>query len=343
MTGQIATLGISVERFFAETVFPNFHLSIGNKLKPKGGFFYLAIEELWRAHLLQQVHVDALNELRIMYNNQKHEPRKHVSLDEVIRISGASLLALGEVVMKNLGFTSSKVFQNSSTFWIGGTDYYTQGITEVFVYLPIESDDWQPPPLLLSIFIKGDDWDSLKKSLLAVGEVWDSESDISHAGLEKMMHGEDPLLPIIYSGPIQSLLVTLHQLRSNLVRKASHLGEQLKSRVSPILSFVIGFDLLRLSNDDLQNPNSGLLEIKLKTELQNAGIEIGEASLDREVERLVSVFSKMPTSVVRQVTGPIWMDSASYERLSEIRNIRSTDNSCALSPDLRLMIAVVAI
>lgn len=352
LTGLLATMGILIERFFGETVLPDFYEKHKKTRKNKEGFLSSSIRQLYEEDkltgkvLTQKISkksADSLHDIRRKYNEQKHDPAKQISLNELITISWNAMEALHEVVNTNLGNIGVKVFQNSSTFWIGGTDYAHQGITEVFLCLPVDvigqPDVLLPdPPILFTFFLKMDGWDTFIKTLSHTGQLYFASEIIPKNACEKINFGSDPLAPRIYVGSIEPLLLSLNQLRNKLVSDPLYNVHDLKFRLAPLTVLLLVLNNVRaelgdnttiISNQVVANTTNVLEELNLPFQLEQ---------LTKEVEEAITLFKELPKIALAKLSGPVWVDDDSFNRLAKIRDIRSGDGNLAISSDMQILI-----
>lgn len=339
ITGQLAMIGISTERFFAETIFPDLYKSLNGR-----GFFSRSIAELSKYNI-DEIHRKDLHALREMYNNQKHVPNATLDLNFLIDISKKSLTALELVVSLGIGKTNSRVFENETIYWISGQDFFAEGLTEIYVHLPLETDTWFGPPLLVSRFVGGDGWDKLRNKLKSTGSIIDGvellESDI----IESLSKGTDSIPPYVYIGSFLPLVSELSSLRDEMRKKEINKRHHFESRTAPFLTFLVGMSICKEHAAEGIYTSGGELIKKIEDFfiLSNIDLSKNSCNFSHEVKAVSSLMSQVPLEIIKRLGGPIWVDEDSFNRLSAIRNLISTDGVYAISPDLRIIVKAVKI
>jgi hypothetical protein len=344
ITGCMATLGILIERFLADTVFPAYRSTYTGRR-----FFYDALNRLHPEvdpktgiqppAIVDKCYMMDLHALRERYNEQKHDPSIQISLPELMQLLERSRGAIGAIVASGIGSLKDKVFESGSTFWIAGTDYVHQGITEIFVHLPVESEQMLLPPTLLTFFVKMDGWDRLISDLRRAGSVFEADQVLSQKEVEKLIHG-DALLPKVYNGPIKPLLSSLNRLRTELVEDKSYNVHDLVHRLAPFTTLLLTLDLFH-SRERGEHIVVEAVVARVNALLAEMGLPTDQAQeqITKEANVIVSLVTRLPAPARSRLSGPVWLDTESFCRLASIRNIRSPDHEqIAISPELRVIL-----
>lgn len=141
-------------------------------------------------------HREALHALRIAYNEAKHNPMYEAPIQPVIDILINTKAGVGEIARLRLGDSDQPA--NAVTrrlLWFAAWDHYVGGDTEVSIFSPCSLDIDFPPDIEL-IYLKMEDWDTVKSELAAAGklclgrgclpakffEFWSKEGDFLDAG-----------------------------------------------------------------------------------------------------------------------------------------------------------------
>ena len=331
------------EMFVGEVVLPDFYKTYKDR-----SFFFDAVELLHSGGrhsgresraLLTEGQAEPLDNLRKKYNKMKHRPDTQVSLRELLDICTDAKMSLEAVIATGVGTLKSMVFEGASMFWIGGTDYFHQGITEVFVYMPLESDRLVMPPLLLSFFSKMDSRDALMASLGEAGDLHDADKCLPPEEVIELRHGDDSLSPRIYVGSFKPLLNALKRFRGQLVDNNLYNVHGLVHRWAPFTTLILILEYCRgrqgaqdLTKEEVVSyVRSALAGVKLSTELRGAQIA-------HEVDAVLVMLRQLPSVAWTPLSGPVWLDTESFFRLASIRNIYASDNQMAISPDLRVIL-----
>jgi hypothetical protein len=117
----------ATELFLKRDVFPT---------KSNRDNFYSFIEEL-KMHAINQAKVDFIHNIRLAYNEVKHDPNSVISILQVKTLLENLKLAVDDIVTDAIGRVGSPIrAATTRVFWICAWDHYTGGETEVTVFLP---------------------------------------------------------------------------------------------------------------------------------------------------------------------------------------------------------------
>lgn len=154
----VERLGSRLERFFKTAVFPDAAATdtfdtLINRLKSVG------TDKSTRAQL---------HALRDLYNGAKHDPAAPVRLKRAVDTITAARVAVQSLVATGIGATAAPIERViSRLLWVSAYDVYVDGVTEVYVSLPLPEDIFATH--LDIVLIDGLAWDAMKTELLATG------------------------------------------------------------------------------------------------------------------------------------------------------------------------------
>lgn len=174
----ISKIGARTELFLKDTVFFG--------IRTRTTFFDL-INEL-KLYELTECDLETLHNLRLLYNNSKHEPTYHPTIIETLVILKDVNTSIYKVLQLDLGITNtitSKKYRR--IFWISSW-WYVEGDIEVHIMLPDDSGRWLGPPSLDTLYINTASWEQIKLELQQVGSItynlptdllnnWNNEGD----------------------------------------------------------------------------------------------------------------------------------------------------------------------
>lgn len=251
---------------------------------------------------LPNSHIDALHNLRRLYNTSKHDPDQPMRWRTCVDAFVGSIEAFG--ALANLGEASIDApFEKkaSTAIYVGFWDHYTSGETEVGLFLP--SDHWMGTRPVSTFHMDFRDWDMLKPLLnnhpdyscgeAALGpDLWQSfskEGDFLDAGL--------------WEGEARELLAILSEYND----------EDLENSVIPALArknSLISVGLAVVSAGvDVARGSPNLPQASLKTAVADRAST--EYSADTEtahgqriLEAVVSLLKGVPQSQRASIGGP---------------------------------------
>jgi hypothetical protein len=296
----VSTIGTKTELFLKSIAFPS---------KNSRHNFASFIDEMAVCGV-SAAHVQNFHDLRIAYNNAKHEPNVSVTLVESIDVVANARKTAAELVSKNPGSATSPVCQQSRrVFWIAAWDHYISGDTEVQIILPGESDHWLGPPTLDYINIKLVEWDAVKSELADVGVLRDGRGIIPDKQYTAFNTDSDFLQALVYEGEYRELLAVMgkHELRQGLI---AGLNRQ-DSGQWMVLAFL-------LATIDAA-PNASPANLKAAIQAQafaEYAVPPDYAHSDIIADGFVDMLSQIPEADWPQINGPLWLSKEKFDTQS---------------------------
>lgn len=206
----ISSIGTKFELFLKSVVFPAIN-SRNNLVR--------FIDKL-SSYGFSQDKIDLLHDLRVAYNNSKHEPTYEPSLLEILQLMINVMPIIVEIVNLGLGITNNYVRVGfRRIFWIAAWDHYIGGDTEIHIILPGDSDHWLGPPSLDMIYIEMSSWHTIKTELAQVGTLKYGKELIPPNLYQAYASEGDFLDVLVFEGHYKDLISILsqHEKRNQLL------------------------------------------------------------------------------------------------------------------------------
>lgn len=125
--GYVKSLGGEVEAFLKDAVYLN---------RSNNQSFYHLINNLAATGINAQAIAD-LHDLRVLYNDFKHDPLFQGDLMATLQILKKVRMAIEEIKAVSLGQVNAQASETTTrTVWIAAWDDYVGGMTEISVFLP---------------------------------------------------------------------------------------------------------------------------------------------------------------------------------------------------------------
>nr|WP_312577716.1 hypothetical protein [Sedimentibacter sp.] len=158
----ISKVGIRTELFLKNIVFSG----IRTRIK-----FFDLINELLKYGLTSS-DLKPLHELRLLYNDSKHEPTFYSTIIQTKDTLDEISLNIDKVLGLGLGITNKNAFKKyRRIFWISAW-WYIEGDIEVHIMFPDDSGRWLGPPSIDIIYVDTTSWEQIKLELQQVGSIY---------------------------------------------------------------------------------------------------------------------------------------------------------------------------
>lgn len=247
---------------------------------------------------LPNSHIDALHDLRELYNTSKHDPDQPLKWRTCVDVCGASIDALE--AMTNMGVASidAPFEKNASTaIYVGFWDHYLNGETEVGLFLP--SDHWMGTTPVSTFHMPFRSWDTLKPLLNNHPHYLGGESALGSDLWQSFAKEGDFLDAGLWEGEARELIAILSE----------HNDEDLENSVIPTLArknSLISVGLAVVSAGvDVARSNPSVPEEALRTAIADRAR--AEYSADTETAHGQRILD----AVVSLLTGTSWSERAS--------------------------------
>lgn len=297
----LSKIASATELFLKRDVFPT---------KSNRDNFYSFVEEL-KAHYISQDKVDFIHNIRIVYNNAKHDPDSAISILKVKELLENLKLAVGDIAISTIGRVGSSVrAATTRVFWICAWDHYTGGETEVAVFLPSEYDGFLGAHSVDHVSIHGVKWDDFKADLPSFGVVHPYEGFIPEGQVKIWLSEGDCLTPFVFEGEYSSLIICLSKylkdvdLISGLAREDDPIN-LLQTAVMAV-------------SDAYANDPDASKELQCASALtlannQYAVLPKFNDRIEHYISKVVDVIDRAPLQVKPALTGPIWVTKDFYD------------------------------
>ena len=205
----LSKIASATELFLKRDVFPS---------KNNRDNFYSFIEEL-KIHSISQAKVDFIHDIRLAYNDTKHDPSSVISVLQLKVLLENLKLAVGDIVVAAIGRVSSSVrAATTRVFWVCAWDHYTGGETEVTVFLPSDYDGFLGAHSVDHVSIHGSKWDDFKADIPNFGAVHPHERLIPDGQVKFWLSEGDCLTPFVFEGEYSSLIICLSKYLKDVDR-----------------------------------------------------------------------------------------------------------------------------
>lgn len=321
LLSKIASL---VELFLKRDVFP---------AKNNKDNFYSFTEQL-KLYSISQNRVDFIHNIRLAYNNAKHNPDIVMSILQVKELLQNLKLTIIDIVVGNIGQVGLSVrASNIRVFWICAWDHYINGETEVAIFLPSEYDGFLGAHSIDHVSIYGLKWDNFKTDLSNFGEVYSYEGLILEDQVKFWLSEGDCLTPFVFEGEYSSLIVCLSKYLKDV-----DLISGLAREDDPIN--LLQTAVMAVSDSYANNPNASkeLQCISSMTLANNqyAVLPKFNERIEYYISKVVNIINQTPLQVRSALTGPIWVTKENYDsnassyRDDDIRTLIDSRNRIVL-------------
>ncbi|MEI7348129.1 hypothetical protein [Dickeya chrysanthemi] len=302
----LSAVASATELFLKRDVYPN---------KSDRDNFYSFIEEL-KNNSISQDRVNFIHNIRIEYNNAKHNPNKLASIVEVKKLLLNLRLAIVDIAALSIGRVASPIrVATTRAFWICAWDHYTGGATEVTIFLPSEYDGWLGAHSIDQVFIHGMEWDEFKNDLPNFGGVHKHEELISKEQMDFWFSQGDCLTPLVFEGEYKSLIVCLSKYLKDVDLLPGLARED--DKVKLLQTAVMAVSDAYANNPIDSKENQAIYALTLA----NSQYAILPKFNDRIlffIQKVIDLVDKTPIDIKSSLTGPIWTSKETYERNTSI-------------------------
>lgn len=157
----VENLGSKLERFFKSAIFP----TVATKTTS-----YVLINRLEEFGVNGDVR-GKLHAFRELYNAAKHDPSHTIRLKIASDALDNARVAISSLIDGNIGSTGAPVSKAvSRLLWLSAYDEYCDGVTDMYVSLPLPEDDFATH--LDVVYTKIDTWDAMMQDLRATGSLY---------------------------------------------------------------------------------------------------------------------------------------------------------------------------
>lgn len=210
----IVNLGSRLERFFKTAVFP------GARGEEK---FDTLINRLKSLGVGKSVRYQ-LHELRELYNDAKHDPTTAVGLKRAVDTVAGARSAVEALIAMEIGATAAPVEKIiSRLLWVSVYDDYVNGVSEIYVSLPLPEDIFATH--LDVVWIQCRTWDAMKADLLEAGCFHYGKKHFDFAVYERFSEEQDFLNAGVWDGDYRQLIriISRYEDRPTAGRLMPHL------------------------------------------------------------------------------------------------------------------------
>jgi len=297
----LSKIASAIELFLKRDVFPT---------KNNRDNFYSFIEEL-KVYSISQTNVNFIHNIRLAYNDAKHDPNSSISILQVKELLENLKLVVGDILIAGIGRVNSSIrAATTRVFWICAWDHYVGGETEVTVFLPSEYDGFLGATSVDHVSIHGLKWDDFKVNLPNFGAVHPHEGLIPEGQVKFWLSEGDCLTPFVFEGEYSSLIICLSKYLKDV-----DLISGLAREDAPV-------NLLQTSvmavSDSYANDPSAPKESQSTSALtlannQYAVLPKFNDRIDYYISKVVDVIDQVPLHVKSALTGPIWITKDAYD------------------------------
>ena len=314
----------STELFLKREVFP---------AKSNRDNFFSYINEL-KYHSIRTEKVDFIHDVRLAYNESKHDPNFVISAIRVNATLQNLLLSIQDIVAAGIGRVNTAVrAENSRVFWICAWDHYTGGETEVVVFLPSDYDGFLGAKSLDRVSIHGLKWDEFKSDLPNFGVMNSHEGLIPEGQVEFWLSEGDCLTPFVFEGEYNSLIICLSKYLKNveLIPGLAREDDATNLLQTAVMAVCDAYASNPTATKEEQRANALSL-----ANSQYAVLPKFNDRIEIYLDKIIGVIDSAPSDVKSTLTGPIWIAAEAYSenestyRDESIRVLVDSKNRVAL-------------
>lgn len=317
--GIIEPASSNIELYLKSVVFPS--------VNPRAGFASL-IAMLTRQSISQSS-TDALDGLRLFYNNLKHQPGADGSLIIAIDHVKSAMLAIMEINTSGLGATAQlETTVPRYTLWVACWDHYIHGDTEIAIMIPEEVRPYGKAVDHISVEMKS--WDDIKSALTATGHFHWGEDRFSKEVINSFVKEGDFLSAGIWDGPYRELVTIFAKYE-----KVSHREDLLPGLRRQDTYWSVGTGLIMavldvlgkgVSPDDITFHEDVLEIADMVFAIPKDG-----AGVKGAVDQLINLVKSVPSAQRNQITGPLLKPDEAKE-VSDHFNVWIDGGAIAIGP-----------
>jgi hypothetical protein len=261
-----------------------------------------------------------LNKLRLAYNDAKHEPTYDAPVQAVIAILTNSVDALGLIAGLNLGDSGQP--SNKGTrrlLWFAAWDHYIGGDTEFSIFLPC-SLDIDIPPGFETIYLKMEEWDTIKAELSRVGSLCLGEACVPSKFFDFWNKEDDFLAAGSFEGNLRDMMAVLaqHERVVGILPELKRENEPY-SMLAAVLFAITDLAPLGLLPDDV----TLVCESILSTAEVHYAAPRASRLLQKYAAAIARLVCKCDVGVRAQLQGPLWVGHVRYAELEAERLFQS--------------------
>lgn len=297
----ISAIGSKTEIFIKSAVFP---------AKNARNNFASFIDELSNNGISVNC-VQALHDLRTLYNECKHDPRCDVKCFDSYGTVLAAKSAIEEIISNNLGASNDAIKSPvKDIFWVAGWDHLTSGEVEVHVMLPFE---YNPNSVgfrshdMINIDWKG--WDELKKDLINCGALYPSVGIIDERILAKFAAEGEYIETFIYEGEY-SILITTLATYEKVVPLLPGLSRQ-DDFTNMLQAFLLAF--VDVAKSSTATELEKIANEILSRAISRYAVPIDYRHNDELSNKLAKTYLNIPTDKLNSVSGLKWSETKVYD------------------------------
>ncbi len=297
----LSKIASATELFLKRDVFPS---------KNNRDNFYSFIEEL-KKHSISQAKVNFIHDIRLAYNDAKHDPSSAISVLQFKVLIENLKLAVGDIVVAAIGRVSSSVrAATTRVFWVCAWDHYTGGETEVTVFLPSDYDGFLGAHSVDHVSIHGLKWDDFKADIPNFGAVHPHEGLIPDGQVKFWLSEGDCLTPFVFEGEYSSLITCLSKYLKDV-----DLILGLAREDDPVN--LLQTAVMAVSDAYANDPNASK-ELQCVSALtlannQYAVLPKFNDRIEHFISKVVDVIDQAPLQARSALTGPIWVTKEAYD------------------------------
>lgn len=301
-SGPIKSLGGEIEKFLKDGVY---------KKKSNKKNFNELIEGLSGVGVSVDS-VKALHDLRVLYNNFKHNPDYNTDLLSVMKVVAGSLNAVNEIDKLNLGdINSPYLTRQRIILWIVGFQYYTGGMTEVSLLLP--DYDVEIPVSFTEFHISFQGWDQIIKKYETRGALKMGKEHISDKAYAIWQDDFEFAGAGKFDGDVKELIEDLASFVDKK-REGELLSFLRRENDTASVKAAIVFSIYDSFKHDQWNSFEELKdEIQIRTDY-DYGISIDSQLITRYLLNLNPDIQNISRSMLREVEIIRWLDEQGYNK-----------------------------
>lgn len=297
----LSRIASATELFLKRDVFP---------LKNNRDNFYSFIEEL-KMHSISQTKVDFIHNIRLAYNDAKHDPNSVISVLQFKVLIENLKLAVGDIVVAAIGRVSSSVrAATTRVFWVCAWDHYAGGETEVTVFLPNDYDGFLGAHSVDHVSIHGLKWDDFKADIPNFGAVHPHEGLIPDGQVKFWLSEGDCLTPFVFEGEYSSLIICLSKYLKDvdLIPGLAREDDPVNLLQTAVMAVSDAY-----ANDPGAPKNLQCVSALTLANNQYAVLPKFNDRIEHFISKVVDVIDQAPLQARSALTGPIWVTKEAYD------------------------------
>jgi len=294
----IVDCGSELEIFLKLAAFPS---------KNQRHNFVQFIDELLTVGVSQS-DIDILHELRLAYNESKHNPSyepRLLEVSELIKRIRSSLSILNTLSFGRIN--EQVVIRYRRMLWFFAWDHYVGGDTEISIMIPSMSDEL--PQTLDNIYIDMSAWNIVRSELALVGSVAFGKELFPEKIYEFFSNESDFLAGGIFEGEYKNLLKTLakYELRQRLLPGLNRHDSPSSMLQAAILAMV------EVAPIFVTEPTKEYLQTIISNScVNNYAVPSDYPHLFKFVDSLADMLKQLDFSLWKVLSGPTWISETSF-------------------------------